>query len=113
MVVLTSLWPSSSCTVRMSVPACSKCVAKKWRRVCTDTGLTIPANAIQLSPKVSDLIFGEYGRNTLGLLRTADVVKPRQVNIQHLEVQKQQSAERLVMGGGRHEVAIEYLYGYN
>ena len=31
MVVLTSLWPSSSCTVRMSVPDCSRCVANEWR----------------------------------------------------------------------------------
>ena len=28
MVVLTSEWPSSSCTVRMSVPDWSRCVAK-------------------------------------------------------------------------------------
>ena len=28
-VVLTSLWPSSSCTVRMSVPDCSRCVANE------------------------------------------------------------------------------------
>jgi hypothetical protein len=33
MVVLTSEWPSSSCTVRMSVPACSRWVAKEWQGV--------------------------------------------------------------------------------
>ena len=43
MVVLTLLWPSSACTVRMSVPACSKWVANEWRRVCTETGVTMPA----------------------------------------------------------------------
>jgi len=31
MVVLTSECPSSSWTVRMSVPLCSRCVAKQWR----------------------------------------------------------------------------------
>ena len=30
-------------------PDCSKCVAKLWRRVCTDTGLTIPANGTAIS----------------------------------------------------------------
>ena len=34
MVVATSLWPSSSCTMRMSVPASSRCVAKECRSVC-------------------------------------------------------------------------------
>lgn len=29
--MLTSLWPSNSCTVRISVPDCSRCVAKEWR----------------------------------------------------------------------------------
>ena len=28
----------------MSVPACSKCVANEWRKVCTDTGLQMPAS---------------------------------------------------------------------
>ena len=31
MVVLTSAWPSSSCTLRMSYPDCNRCVANEWR----------------------------------------------------------------------------------
>jgi len=31
MLVATSEWPRSSWTVRMSYPACSRCVAKRWR----------------------------------------------------------------------------------
>ena len=42
MVVLTSAWPSSDCTVRMSVPACSRWVANEWRSVCTVAGLAMP-----------------------------------------------------------------------
>ncbi len=30
-VVATSEWPSSACTVRMSVPLCSRCGAKQWQ----------------------------------------------------------------------------------
>ena len=44
-VVDTSECPSNSCTVLMSVPVCSKWVAKEWRRVCTDTCLAMPACA--------------------------------------------------------------------
>lgn len=37
------LWPSSSWMVKISVPASTRWVAKQWRRVCTETGLSIAA----------------------------------------------------------------------
>jgi len=43
-VVRTSLWPSCVCTVRISAPLCSKCVAKEWRKVCGVTCLLICAS---------------------------------------------------------------------
>ena len=42
-VVRTSRCPSSSCTVRMSYPASSRCIAKQCRSVCGPTRLAIPA----------------------------------------------------------------------
>jgi hypothetical protein len=43
-VVLTSECPSSSCTVRMSYPSSSRCVAKECRNVCGPARLVIPAD---------------------------------------------------------------------
>lgn len=40
-----------ACTVGMSVPDCNKCVAKLWRKVCTETGLKMPACATAFSSR--------------------------------------------------------------
>src|SRR5664279_3083194 len=42
MVVRTSACPSSSWTVRMSYPACSRWVVNEWRSTCGEQGLSIP-----------------------------------------------------------------------
>jgi len=42
-VVLTSACPSNSCTVRMSYPSSSRCVANEWRNVWQPTRLASPA----------------------------------------------------------------------
>jgi hypothetical protein len=41
-VVLTSACPSSSCTVRMSYPSSSRCVANECRKVCGPTRFVMP-----------------------------------------------------------------------
>ena len=64
MVVRTSLWPRSSCTVRMSWPASSRWVAKLWRRVWQVAGLTIPAGA--------DGLLDRLWRGGLGQVVAAD-----------------------------------------
>src|SRR5438477_7125892 len=46
MVVLTSWWPKSSWTVRMSCPSSSRWVAKEWRKVWQLTRLAIPARRV-------------------------------------------------------------------
>ena len=82
MVVLTSLWPSGSCTMRMSVPDCRKCVANLWRRV-------------QFSRC-------QHHRNALSLRRATNGLQPGEVLIQHPPIQKKQCVQRLPVGSGRY-----------
>ena len=74
MVVLTSEWPSNSCTVRMSVPDCNKCVAKLWRKVCTDTGLTIPASGTASFKARCSLSSNKWCRRSMPLRGSTDKV---------------------------------------
>ena len=56
--------------------------------------------------QASHFVFVQHRRNALGLLRSPNVIEPRQINTQHLPVQKKQSTERLVVGGGRYLALI-------
>lgn len=58
MVVLPSLWPSSSSTVLMSVSACSRCVVKAWRSECTETDFCESQRVEPRCSKRAAVVFG-------------------------------------------------------
>lgn len=92
-MVLTSLWPSSSCTVLMSVPACSRCVAKEWRSVCAETCRSRPAAVTaRLIPRC---------KRSSGPCGALEIGEPRQLDCEHFAVEKQQRAQRLVVRSRR------------
>jgi hypothetical protein len=57
--------------------------------------------AIEVLKQIGHLLPGQNAGNALFLGRAVQAINPRQVDRQHLAVQKQQGAERLVVGGWR------------
>jgi len=60
---------------------------------------------MELADEGSHLIAGQDDRQSHGSLRSYDVVEPRHVLPQHLAIEKEKRAQRLVLGG-RSDVAV-------
>ena len=58
-------------------------------------------HAIEPLKHGADLIAGEDDGEAFGALGAHDAVEPRQVDLQHVAVQEQEGAQRLVLGRGR------------
>ena len=56
--------------------------------------------AIESLEHGADLVAGENDRQPRGALGAHDAVEPRQVHLQHVLVQEQEGAQRLVLGRG-------------
>src|SRR5712692_9628459 len=60
-----------------------------------------PWHAIEPPEDGADLLARQHDRQVLGPLGPDDVVEPRQLDAEHVAIQKQQGAQRLVLGRGR------------
>jgi hypothetical protein len=56
-------------------------------------------NAAELTDDGADFVTGQHHRQAGGSLGTDDVVEPRQLLREHLAVEEEQRAQRLVLGG--------------
>ena len=61
-------------------------------------------HALQPLEHRPDLVAGEDDRQPVAALGTHDPVQPGQVDLQHIPVQEQEGAQRLVLGRGGHPV---------
>jgi hypothetical protein len=59
-------------------------------------------DALHVGQDAGDLVFGEHTGDARRPRRTVDVVEPGQIDVEHLAVQEQNGAQRLVVGGGGH-----------
>src|SRR2546428_3731778 len=59
-------------------------------------------HAVELSGRGAGLLAGQDGWQALGALRADDAVEPWEIELQHVTVQEEQRAQRLVLGRGGH-----------
>src|SRR2546428_12373942 len=59
-------------------------------------------HAVELPEHGADLLAGQDDWQALGALRADDAVEPWEIDLQHVTVQEEQRAQRLVLGRGGH-----------
>src|SRR5882757_244634 len=106
MVVLTSACPSNSCTVRANAVGNEtpgspnlRCRPKRSYNFdkCSRRGTTREFGSTVKDRTHFDR--AEYDRKQLGPGRSDDILEPRQLDVEHLPVKKQESLERLILSG--------------